>query len=464
MLWATSRVPGLVHRDLKPENVLVGRDYRARVTDFGLVSLRGSGASGACGTPAYMAPEQWDGLADVRSDLYAFGLIVLELLTGSTGVRGSSVSELEAAHRAGAALHHAQTSPLLPLSLRTLLLSAVQPDPSHRPPDWHVIEDVLGQAWAHETGSPPPALPPAADEPRERRILDGWSNNALANALSDLGHLGEAVDGYRAVVLSARKEGDAALEAAALGNLGQTLVATGDLEEALKAIDASLVLKRASGDVLGEANSLNNRGNLLARRNRPLDALADYDAAAALLGSLGRTADQAAARFNTVPVLAQLGRGAQALEAARECRSAFRAAGDLRAEGAALGTIGQILRRKGAHDESYRCSQEAIECFRAAADRLGEARELSFQGHTLRAMNRMAESLERFQLSLRLSNEIGDKLLTASNLYALAQMTPQLPQFASLGREYAQLAAAVYREVGREDLASDADALAAQFV
>lgn len=83
----------IVHRDLKPANLLVRRDGALLVSDFGLArsvlpqdfSLSQPGESG--GTPRYMAPEQLAGLpADARSDLYALGAVLLEMLTGTTAL------------------------------------------------------------------------------------------------------------------------------------------------------------------------------------------------------------------------------------------------------------------------------------------------------------------------------------------------------------------------------------------
>ena len=82
---------GLVHRDLKPANVMITREGRVKLTDFGLavpIALPGDDETGAAeefvmGTPAFMAPEQLDrGRLDRRTDVYALGCVAFELLTG----------------------------------------------------------------------------------------------------------------------------------------------------------------------------------------------------------------------------------------------------------------------------------------------------------------------------------------------------------------------------------------------
>jgi serine/threonine protein kinase len=85
---------GMIHRDLKPSNVLVEQNDHAVLTDFGIVKLANAAANHTqdgtiVGTPAYMSPEQAAGeTVDSRSDLYALGVILFELLTGHTPYEG----------------------------------------------------------------------------------------------------------------------------------------------------------------------------------------------------------------------------------------------------------------------------------------------------------------------------------------------------------------------------------------
>ncbi len=81
---------GVVHRDIKPANVLITKGGSAKVADFGLARMPGThevpltGTHQVMGTPQYMAPEQWQGMADQRTDIYALGVMLYEMLTGST--------------------------------------------------------------------------------------------------------------------------------------------------------------------------------------------------------------------------------------------------------------------------------------------------------------------------------------------------------------------------------------------
>jgi serine/threonine protein kinase/Flp pilus assembly protein TadD len=95
---------GVIHRDLKPSNIMIDKDGNARIMDFGIArSLKGKGITGAgvmIGTPEYMSPEQVDGKeTDQRSDIYSFGIILYEMLTGKLPFEGDTPLSIAVQHR-----------------------------------------------------------------------------------------------------------------------------------------------------------------------------------------------------------------------------------------------------------------------------------------------------------------------------------------------------------------------------
>ena len=97
---------GVIHRDIKPENIMVAADGdQAKLMDFGIARLRDTGdtrltrADAIMGTPAYMAPEQIEGReVSERTDIYAFGIVLYEMLTGEVPFKGSTPSAVILKH------------------------------------------------------------------------------------------------------------------------------------------------------------------------------------------------------------------------------------------------------------------------------------------------------------------------------------------------------------------------------
>jgi serine/threonine-protein kinase len=100
---AAAHERGVLHRDLKPANIMIDGHGRVRITDFGLAVAAGDETQLAevLGTPAYMAPEQFEGKgATVRSDIYALGLVLYEIYSGRKAFTAPTIAELRARKRA----------------------------------------------------------------------------------------------------------------------------------------------------------------------------------------------------------------------------------------------------------------------------------------------------------------------------------------------------------------------------
>jgi serine/threonine protein kinase len=120
---------GFVHRDVKPDNVLVDESGRVRLVDFGLVHRVGTSATVA-GTPAYMAPELFDGAPpDPRSDQFAFAATLFEALTGERPFVGRSIIELQLHMRAGKPVGGWRG---VPSSVRAIVARALDARPARR--------------------------------------------------------------------------------------------------------------------------------------------------------------------------------------------------------------------------------------------------------------------------------------------------------------------------------------------
>jgi serine/threonine-protein kinase len=168
----------IVHRDLKPGNVIVERSgegvERARVLDFGMAKvLRGDPSDSlnllteqnmVFGTPEYMAPEQARGdEVDGRCDVYAAGVILYEMLAGSTPFRAPTPVAVMTAHLAEAPTPPSLRAPLVKLSpaLEAVVLHALAKNPKERYASANAFAEALERAMVspHDVASiTPPAL------------------------------------------------------------------------------------------------------------------------------------------------------------------------------------------------------------------------------------------------------------------------------------------------------------------
>ncbi|MFI0904926.1 Stk1 family PASTA domain-containing Ser/Thr kinase [Streptomyces sioyaensis] len=160
---------GLVHRDMKPENVLIGDDGRVKVADFGLVRAVDTNTTASTGsvlgTVSYLAPEQMEhGTADARVDVYACGVVLYEMLTGTKPHTGGSVAQVLYQHLHEDVLPPSGLVPGLAPQLDDLVALACARDPQHRPQDAVALLSRAQEARAQLTDAQLDVVPPQAKE------------------------------------------------------------------------------------------------------------------------------------------------------------------------------------------------------------------------------------------------------------------------------------------------------------
>jgi len=169
---AAAHAASVVHRDLKPENVLLGRDGSIKVTDFGIATAQVDvrATQGISGTPAYMAPEQVtaDPKIDARADVYAFGLMLYEMLSGDIPWKGDSALAVASARLLAPPPDVRTVRADVPASLAELVLRCMAKDRDARPTDARDLLATLTRLARASEPPPAPAVEPASSPPHVR--------------------------------------------------------------------------------------------------------------------------------------------------------------------------------------------------------------------------------------------------------------------------------------------------------
>ncbi|HXX59594.1 MAG TPA: serine/threonine-protein kinase, partial [Dehalococcoidales bacterium] len=130
---------GVMHRDLKPENIIISNDKKIHIVDFGIALLQGARRvtwtvlSDSMGTPDYMAPEQIQGKrGDPRTDIYALGIILYEMLTGTVPFQGDNAMSVMHQHLTGEPVPPIRINNSIPPVMEKIILKCIRRDPRER--------------------------------------------------------------------------------------------------------------------------------------------------------------------------------------------------------------------------------------------------------------------------------------------------------------------------------------------
>ena len=180
---------GMVHRDIKPDNVLFAADGTAKLTDLGISrfereqDVRATSVSAVIGTPAYMAPEQMldSHAVDIRADIYSFGMMLHELLTGRRPNEGEGAMRTLAKALEGRSFPDVrERRPDTPAELAVLVSEMTLPDADQRPPSARLVLELLTHPDRIPTGEAAVPEQPALPWYRDRYVLYAATGMALA--------------------------------------------------------------------------------------------------------------------------------------------------------------------------------------------------------------------------------------------------------------------------------------------
>ena len=146
---------GIIHRDIKPENILISKDGRVKVADFGLARNMAIGqtmtveSSVVLGSVSYLSPEQVQrGVADARSDIYAVGIVLFEMLTGGKPYEGETPIQIAYRHVNDRIPTLQSIKSDIPITISELVHAATAPNPDHRPKDAEELLNKLREIQA----------------------------------------------------------------------------------------------------------------------------------------------------------------------------------------------------------------------------------------------------------------------------------------------------------------------------
>jgi tetratricopeptide (TPR) repeat protein len=469
MKYATTQIPDLVHRDLKPENILIGPDETAKVSDFGISSSIMSDVpieSGipkdnikdktrsAIGTLNYMSPEQIMAQPlDCRSDIYAYGLIIYELLCGIPAIDGQNDRQVIHSHLNGDALRRANEN-IRNVNLRTFVMRCVHPEVKVRYKDWAELEKALNSNYKLVLGKDPPENEYPIDISLYGFFQKAGSYLAIGASYVDAGDYGKAEVFTQKALEFSQKIASPRLEAAALSNLGLISSQQGLYDKAINYFSFSINISFKLYDLASHAINLGNMGGAYQRLGNIEKARDCFVQSLTLAKSDGLVGIQAAQLGNLAISFAEQGQFQKAISFYNKAIEILR---DRNAE-VALSTNYSNLANTylliGDLSSSEENLLKALELAVKNGVKQQQSVILGNLANVMIARGNLSRALELFSDATSISNEIGGQSSLCKNLAGIATIFTKQHKYKE-AMEYFENALHIAEDLG--DIHSEGD-------
>jgi serine/threonine protein kinase len=478
MIYATNVMPSFVHRDLKPENILIGNDNlttrevnRVRITDFGLANFLSAQypagelskksilgkiplTEGLLGTPLYMSPEQWRGEnVTIQSDMYAFGCILYEALSGQPAVKGDDIFLVEQAHLAGriSKLDHD-----IPKEIKDIVFQCLSIKQNERYENWSKLESEISTAYSKIFCQTVPDEEPPHLLEQSEKISAGWALNCIGDSYLDIGKPSIAVEYFKlannigcaesdfrleAVTLmrlgqayiylsnnlqgfecckqaleKARKLGSLPVEAAALGHMGLAHSANGELIDAADYYEKAIILSDQVHDWENMAINYGNLGGIYLKKGDIREAINYFQKELSIAHDINNRSCIAGASGNLGMSYILLGDIENAYEYSTEQLRVALEIGNRREEALAMAHLGSIAEHRNEPLRAIEYFETLLNLSREMGDKKNEGQALGNLGNAYRSIGEIRSSIDYFEASLEINRQIGDKYSEGANL------------------------------------------------
>jgi serine/threonine protein kinase/Flp pilus assembly protein TadD len=448
--WAMEFVhKTFMHLDLKPENILLDEQHNAFVSDFGIVATSNSGF----GTAPYMPPEQWEGKASKKSDIYAFGVLLFEIICNRLPF-GRLWKEN---HLEKPPPNPRDFRPEIPESLSKLILECLAKKPSERPADFGKIARHLIKIYKTFSGKPYKKhrrKPTRNEISKEERRAQGWKLLRVGFASRLNGNLIKAEHQAKKALKTFHKIKDSEGYAASLNNIGNISKDKGEYRTALEYYKEALEVLITIGSKRKVAQCYNNTANAFKLCGDYDTAIKMYQESLDMRISLDDWDGMSTCYNNIGGLRLDMNQLDEAEKSYNDCIEICKKHNQDRYLASGYLGLGSVYLHQGKYDESEKILSKALKLSKDVGNKIVETKCYGGFGALWDAKGNLFKAESSYKQSIKIAKDASINPTAAQVCFELADLYNRHEQFNKASDMYLQ-ALDISRQLNDHIIAAD---------